>query len=416
MRILKITTAYEIYLEKFRAKHPGHEALPYAEQKRRFDHDAFGLADFWSHALAPLGYEVFEVTANHRSMQATWASEHGVALDPKEWLYQIPRAQALAFQPDILYMDDYSVFSRAWIEELRQACPSIRWVVCWCSSPYQDADIFHAHDLVLSCIPELSERFRELGHRSEHLNQAFEPRVLERIDTARSPHLGFTFVGQVARGSGHGKREQLVRGLAEACDIQIYAPAGDVTLPDELYWRARLALYHGMQGLKAAGIPPALLARIPNLGRAAKWQGPPGRVSIPDLKRHLHPSVFGLDMFQTLHDSVATFNCHIDLSPRSASNMRLFEATGVGTCLVTDWKENLADLYEPDREVVTYRSLAEAVEKVQWLLDHPVERAAIARAAQARTLRDHTFERRAQEFDAIVRRLVAGTPGKVGEA
>ena len=43
--------------------------------------------------------------------------------------------------------------------------------------------------------------------------------------------------------------------------------------------------------------------------------------------------------------------------------MRLFEATGSGACLVTDWKENLGELFEPDVEVVTYRSVAECVKK-----------------------------------------------------
>jgi spore maturation protein CgeB len=84
--------------------------------------------------------------------------------------------------------------------------------------------------------------------------------------------------------------------------------------------------------------------------------------------------------------------------------MRLFEATGVGTCLITDWKDNLHDLFEPDREVVTYRSPQECVEKVKWLLEHPQEREAIAQAGQARTLKDHTFDQRAIELDYIIRR------------
>lgn len=407
MRILKITTAYQLYLDKFFAAHPELVDQSYAEQKRVYDYDAFGLADFWSHALAPLGYEVMEVTANVKSIQWAWAREHGVAIDPDDWVRQIPYAQAKAFQPEILYMAEFSFFSRAWIEELRAQCPSIRYVVCWCSAPYSDADVFKAHDLILSCIPELAEEFRAMGHRSVHLNHAFEPRILQRIDLGRPRNLGFTFVGQIARGNrAHGQREELLRTLAQRRDMTIFAPAGDVTLKAELDWFARLGLYYGMRGLKAVGLPASGLAKLPAIGRAANWPGPPARVGVPELRRHLRPSVFGLAMFQTLHDSAVTFNSHIDISPRSASNMRLYEATGAGTCLVTDWKENIADLYEPDREVVTYRSAEECLEKVQWLLDHPAEREAIARAGQARTLRDHSYEQRAREFDAIVRDLV----------
>ncbi|MDQ3755068.1 MAG: glycosyltransferase, partial [Acidobacteriota bacterium] len=93
----------------------------------------------------------------------------------------------------------------------------------------------------------------------------------------------------------------------------------------------------------------------------------------------------------------------IDISPVSASNMRLFEATGVGSCLLTDWRANISTLFEPDREVVTYRNAEECIEKATYLLDHESERQQIARAGQRRTLREHTYARWAAGFDEVVR-------------
>jgi spore maturation protein CgeB len=46
------------------------------------------------------------------------------------------------------------------------------------------------------------------------------------------------------------------------------------------------------------------------------------------------------------------------------------------------------------------------LEKARWLLDHPREREAIALAGQARTLRDHTYIKRAAELDLIIREFV----------
>ena len=108
-------------------------------------------------------------------------------------------------------------------------------------------------------------------------------------------------------------------------------------------------------------------------------------------------------MFRRLRDSRVALNTHIDISPVNASNMRLFEATGVGTCLLTDWKANLRELFEPDAEVVAYRDAEECVEKVRYLLDHEAERRRIAAAGQRRTLRDHTFASRAALIDAVIR-------------
>ena len=82
--------------------------------------------------------------------------------------------------------------------------------------------------------------------------------------------------------------------------------------------------------------------------------------------------------------------------------MRLYEATGVGTCLLTDWKPNLHELFEPDKEVVAYQSPEECVEKIKWLLEHPEERERIAQAGQARTLQKHTFAQRAIQLNEII--------------
>jgi spore maturation protein CgeB len=89
--------------------------------------------------------------------------------------------------------------------------------------------------------------------------------------------------------------------------------------------------------------------------------------------------------------------------------MRLFETTGVGTCLLTDWKENLSDLFDLNSEVVAFRSVQECSEKLRWLLADESARQAIAVGGQRRTLRDHTFAVRAAKLDDVVRHLLAAT-------
>jgi spore maturation protein CgeB len=78
--------------------------------------------------------------------------------------------------------------------------------------------------------------------------------------------------------------------------------------------------------------------------------------------------------------------------------MRLYEATGMGALLITDWKEDLTAMFEPNREVVCYRSPQEAVDLIRYFLAHEDERSRIAAAAQRRTLGEHTYNRRAAEL------------------
>ena len=107
-------------------------------------------------------------------------------------------------------------------------------------------------------------------------------------------------------------------------------------------------------------------------------------------------------MYQKLYESSITFNNHIDISSQYASNMRLYEATGVGTCLLTDWTPDLFELFEPDVEVVTYKTVDEAIEKVRYLLVNDNERKEIAAKGQRRTLEKHNFDLRAKQLDQII--------------
>jgi spore maturation protein CgeB len=103
-------------------------------------------------------------------------------------------------------------------------------------------------------------------------------------------------------------------------------------------------------------------------------------------------------MYKVLSNSRISLNTHIDVAGSFAANMRLFEATGVGSCLVTDYKSNLADFFKIDEEVVTYKSASECISKIKFLLSNENERKKIAIAGQKRTLSDHTYSNRIKTF------------------
>ena len=138
-------------------------------------------------------------------------------------------------------------------------------------------------------------------------------------------------------------------------------------------------------------------SRIPNRNRRISQR------SLRDLyPDRCHNAVLGVDYFGVLNKSRVTFNKHTDSSNGIVGNLRMFEATGMGTCLLTDSGRNINDLFEPGKEIVTYRSVDEAVEKVTYLLEHEDERVEIARAGQKKTLKDHTIFNRCQLIDDLI--------------
>ncbi|MCC7050651.1 MAG: glycosyltransferase family 1 protein, partial [Bacteroidia bacterium] len=86
--------------------------------------------------------------------------------------------------------------------------------------------------------------------------------------------------------------------------------------------------------------------------------------------------------------------------------IRLFEATGIGTCLITDYKDNMSTLFEIDKEVVTYKNMSDCVDKVKWLLNNPEERNKIAKAGQERALKSHTVKNRVAQVNEIIIQLL----------
>jgi spore maturation protein CgeB len=363
VRLIHIATNYPIYLNQFYAQHPELRQGTYAAQHEALMADGFGWADFWSHALGKLGYESRQSIGNAEPLQKTWAAENGIAYDDKTWMTDIVAAQIKSFKPDILFVNDWETYTPKFINYLRMECPSIRLIFGWCGSPYPDRDAFKVYDIVLSCHPGMVSDFRKIGYRSEYLCHAFDARILERIDRASAQTTPFSFIGSIMTGEGfHDQRVQLLKKLIQKTELQPW-----------LYF-----------------YPPP----------RRKW------LLRPLLARRSLPPLFGTAMFQKLYESKVTLNTHGDIAGSFACNMRLFEATGVGTCLLTDWKPNLCELFEPDKEVVVYRSAKEAIEKARYLIDHDDRRREIAQAGQRRTLKNHNFDLRARQLDELIRKNI----------
>jgi hypothetical protein len=197
------------------------------------------------------------------------------------------------------------------------------------------------------------EQFNREGLASEYFNLGFEPRLLAHLKK-EEPQYQTVFVGGLT--AEHTERIQLLSQVNTAQPIDLWGYGID-TLEPKLPLHAS---YHGQ--------------------------------------------AWGLNMYNILYNSNIVLNNHINIADRFANNMRLYEATGVGTLLITDYKDNLHTLFEPGSEVIAYRSAEECVELVTYYLDHEKERQAIARAGQQRTLREHSYLKRMQELVNIIER------------
>jgi len=200
------------------------------------------------------------------------------------------------------------------------------------------------YDIVITHMPGLADRIKPQGHDAVLVRLGFRTGILDDLDEAED-EIPISFVGGLTHK--HGRRITVLEHFCQELPMQIWAP--DLSSVDED-------------------------SPIRDCYQGQAW---------------------GIDMYDIMHRSKVTLNVHID-GVEVATNGRLFEATGVGTALVTDALDGLEDIFEPGEEVLTYDDPSECVATIERLLDDPQARERIASAGQNRTLSEHTCRHRAE--------------------
>lgn len=373
MRITLLDTCYSRFLAAHYAAYPRLADEAYANQQRNLLDQVFGTSDFYSRHLQAMGHDAHDLIVNCLPLQKAWAKENGVTCNalalglPQRllrlpvlgsWLSALPGLaeiaveQIKAIRPDVLYCQDLWFLTPKKLVELR---PYIRLIVGQIASPLPPEVYLKHYDLIMTSFPHFVPRLRAMGVASEYFRIGFDTRVLELLGTM-DKDIDVSFVGGISRH--HGKALPMLEYLATTTPIQFFG--------------------YGATSLSRRS---------------------------PMVARH-HGEVWGLDMYRALARSRVTLNRHINVAENYANNMRLYEATGVGTLLITDRKDNLGELFEVSKEVVAYSTPEEAAEMIRYYIAHPEEARAIARAGQERTLKEHSYKKRMDELVPLLARYL----------
>lgn len=370
MRILIIDIYYSGFLDNFYKENPELLHASYEKQKNALMEKCFGTGDFYSKNLQKLGHDAEEVIFNAEVLQKAWAKEHRVKYRriysyvkniPKirswfhsDWDMKVLEAQVMEFKPDVIYCQSLSVPSLQIMQKLKKHTRLLVGQVA-CPTDFEREKLKH-FDLIFTSFPHFIQKFKDIGIHAKYLKIAFEPSILEKI-TKSEKQYGAVFVGGISKH--HTEILETFEYLAHNIDIDFFG-YGKNKLPPDSAIRAK---HHG--------------------------------------------EAWGLNMYNVLANSKISLNRHIDAAENNANNMRLYESTGVGTMLLTDMKDNLHELFEIGKEVVTYKTKEELLEKITYYLAHDDERKRIAKAGQERTLKEHTYEHRMKEVSDILEKSLA---------
>ena len=392
MKIVIANTDYSEFLTGFYQTVPGLSQKRYDEQLQARYASRFGVADFYSKHVRALGHEAYDIYVNNLVMQRAWVREHdpdargaqgrrseGKFLEAllkyadrsvlrsvnsriRSFLQRqddeggrILAAQVAYHRPDVFLNQAMDGIDSAWMYRIK---PWVRLLVGQHAATTLPSDgDYGCYDLVVSSFPPTVEFFARKGIPAVLHRLGFDPDVLTaHPESVRAYPV--TFVGSLS--AVHMSRIEWLEHLClKVPELRIWGP--------------------GVERLRA---------------------------SSPIRQRHMG-LVWGDEMYDVLRRSEITLNHHGDVAPY-ANNCRLFEATGMGAMLLTDWKANLQDMFDVGKEVAAYRTTEECAEMIRYYLAHDEARSAIAKAGQRRTLRDHTYRSRMQEFvELTYKRMVA---------
>lgn len=370
-KLLKVSSFYPEYLVKLYRDNPHLQTEPYTLQYKRMMDQGIGWADYWKTNLEKTGeFEVELIIINNEYAQKKWAEENQIKYNSQNWMNDIFLEQVGMFNPEILFANDYVFVTPDTIRHIKKRFPEVRKYIGWDGIGICDTARFNEFNLMLTCNPYVSDYYIKKGIQSVYIPFAFEQEILSKIKPNRQLY-DVSFVGSVTlRNNGHHERLKVLGAVAANTQVDYWIASFDESLP-------------------------YLMKNIVKKMKSGLWSDVR---DIFRLWRINHGQLFGMEMYQALADSKITLNTHINTALNFGGNIRLWEATGVGTCLVTDWKENMNDLFVPDKEVVTYKTPMEAADKVLYLLKNPNIAKAIAEAGQKRTLQNYTYEKRLLEI------------------
>ncbi len=395
-KLLIISSVYPEYLESFYKRDNDLKHLSYDDHYNLLISDATDIVGSYTRTFQKLDIEVKSIIANDRILQNKWKSENcNYHVSDRNIIFE----QIKKFQPEVLSIENLNFTDRELLINLRNNIKSIRLIFANYCCPYGSRiiDRLNLVDFVITCTPGLREEFEFQGIPSYLVYHGFDKELLVRInEEINVEKRNFVFSGSLFTGEHyHGNRIEFIeRLLKEDINIELY-----LNLENKYRIKAKRSLKRFSNFLKIMNIN--ILDYYFSFFKSDEMHF---NDFTNELIKRNHKPLFGMDMYKLIHGSKIVLNNHIGIAGNYAGNMRLFETTGLGSCLLTDNKRNLNELFDTNTEIVVYDNIEDCVAKVRWLIEHEEERKQIAHSGQQRTLKCHSIEARCKSIIEIVKK------------
>jgi len=360
MKFFQIITLNDSYYQFFIKRSPIISNLVTGSQLDDMIRDNFGGENIFTHYMRKLGYDTQLSISNCRPLQMKWASDHGLlsVVNQKEWYLDIPLKQIEMFKPNILFISDPERLDSRFVKGLLWK-PSLVIGMQVANIPKNSTDWTY-FDIIISNNVQILHHAKKIGARSVELLSSGFPEMIIAPNEKMKKKWDVLFAGELPL--------QNKRRCAYITEV------------------AKMPLGFDGEFSIAYYIPKFQQDFLP-----------------AGITMHNHGSVYGYDMYRTFKRGRIV----LSFDYGEGDNRTVFEVTGIGSFLLTEFNKSIQQFFRPGFEIETFQDMTELKEKIYYFLSHPEEREAIARRGQKRCLQEHSMLKRSEMLVSIIHKYLA---------
>ena len=361
IKILYYSTVYNELIKNFENTNKNYLNLNFNDHTDELIEFSRGQEFSYKYYLNEIGYDVNVIYYNYDTLQKKWASEKKISNSSS---YQILEEQIKEIKPTIIYFQNIFLLNHDFFLEIKKKFPFIKLVICWVCSPFskKQHEIIRNSDLVFTCNNGFLNSLMKLNKRTLKIDHAFDER---NSFNAINRTIDLSFNGSIVCNKNfHLNRFETLYYLNNKLpNFDIYS---------KIYYK--IDLFNFL-----------------NFNRLFKFYL---------LKNNIKEPKYGKEYLIQLHKSKICFNSHLDIDNYSG-NMRLFEGTGSGCLMITNYTADLKNHFNDD-EIISYNSKEDALEKIKSLLNNPKEIENISTRGRNKTHKNHSYRIKANKINEIL--------------
>ena len=337
----------------------------------------YSVSNNISKELNKKNYECTEIIHNLESLQKKWLRQYGDVNSKDEIIFQ----QIKYYNPDVLFIGDVNLLSEKFTEKVK-SISSVKLILCFHCAPFSKKilDNLKHSDIIITCTEGYKKKLKNFIKNDVFLmHHAFQNDLEINFEEKRNFDVGF--LGSLFLNDKlHVGRINIIYNLIKNFDKSYIAInfSKFFILDFLMFLLNSIIKLNFLKNIK-------IFYKIIYIYIFSK------------------KPIFGKNMFNVLKNTKILINKHIE-DTEYAGNMRLFEGTGLGCLLITDYKKDLEKLFKIDHDIVIYDDEKQIFDKISHYLKDNNSRINIAKNGYNKTISFHNYLNRVNNLDKFIKK------------